>query len=83
MTGSYEEMMGTEQDPADHPATNMPQATQHYAGDVLPLPVNMGAGMLGQAKNNESIKGIAAGGPKSVDTTNLVLHPGVRKQFGK
>lgn len=38
MTGSYDEMMGSPSDPADHPATSMPQATQHYAGDVLPMP---------------------------------------------
>lgn len=49
------------------------------AGDVIPLPVNMGAGMLGQAGNNESLKAIAAGGKSAVDKTNLVLGPGMRK----
>lgn len=37
MSLSYDDMMGDEIDPTDHPANNMPQATQHYAGDVVPL----------------------------------------------
>lgn len=28
---------GTPMDTIDHPARSMPQATQHYAGDVVPL----------------------------------------------
>lgn len=51
MTGSYDEMMGSPSDPADHPATSMPQATQHYAGDVLPMAgeQSMGSGPTTQA----------------------------------
>lgn len=37
MVNSYDDMMGSETDPSDHPATNVPQATQHYAGDVVPI----------------------------------------------
>lgn len=51
MVNSYDDMMGDPQDPSDHPAANMPQATQHYAGDVLPMPGerSMGAGATTQA----------------------------------
>lgn len=37
---------GSPMDPEDHPAHNVPQATQHYAGDVLPMPGDrsMGSG---------------------------------------
>lgn len=38
MAYSNDEMMGSPMDPEDHPATNMPQATQHYAGDVISIP---------------------------------------------
>lgn len=46
MVNSYDDMMGDETDPQDHSAHNMPQATQHYAGDVLPMPgdKSMGGG---------------------------------------
>lgn len=37
MVNSYDNMMGDPMDPGDHPATNVPQATQHYAGDVVPM----------------------------------------------
>lgn len=51
MVNSYDDMMGSASDPADHPATDMPQATQHYAGDVLPIPGDrsMGTGQTGSA----------------------------------
>jgi hypothetical protein len=44
-------MMGTETDPSDHPATSMPNATQHYAGDVIPMPgeKSMGSGLDSRA----------------------------------
>ena len=61
MATQYDEMMGSQSDPADHPATSMPQASQHYAGDVLPIPgeLSMGPGQdsravdyaLGKAKD--------------------------------
>lgn len=38
MVNSYEDMMGSEMNPTDHPAHDIPDATQHYAGDVLPIP---------------------------------------------
>lgn len=46
MVNSYDDMQGDPMDPGDHPATQMPQATQHYAGDVLPMPGerSMGSG---------------------------------------
>lgn len=46
MTGSYDDMQGTPMDPMDHPAYDKPDATVHYAGDVLPMPgeKSMGAG---------------------------------------
>lgn len=37
MAYSYDEMLGSESDPSDHDSHNMPQASQHYAGDVLPI----------------------------------------------
>ncbi len=51
MVNSYESLMGQEQDPADHPAHSVPQATQHYAGDVLPIAGerSMGKGLDSQA----------------------------------
>lgn len=42
MVSSYEEIMGTPMDPGDHPATNVPDATEHHDGtkmaDVTPGP---------------------------------------------
>lgn len=37
MSNSYDELMGDATDPGDMQVSNVPQATQHYAGDVLPL----------------------------------------------
>lgn len=38
MVNSYDDMAGGEpMNPVDHPSYNIPQATQHYAGDVIPL----------------------------------------------
>lgn len=46
MVNSYEGLMGTAMDPEDHDATDVPTATKHYAGDVLPMPGDrsMGSG---------------------------------------
>lgn len=41
MSTSYEEIMGSPIDPGDHPATNVPQATQHYAGEVVDFPISL------------------------------------------
>ncbi len=51
MANSYDDMMGSPQDPGDHEAANVPQATQHYAGDVLPIPgeQSMGGGQDSRA----------------------------------
>lgn len=38
MVSSYDRMMGSELDVDTHPSRNMPQATEHYAGDVVELP---------------------------------------------
>lgn len=37
MVNSYDDIMGEPMDVDTHPAHNVPQATQHYAGDVLPM----------------------------------------------
>lgn len=37
MSAQYDDMQGAAQDVQDHPAYNKPDATQHYAGDVIPL----------------------------------------------
>lgn len=49
MVNSYDDMMGEPSDPEDHPANNMPQATQHYAGDVVPILKNFKEEYSGQA----------------------------------
>lgn len=37
MATQYDDMQGDEMDAKSHPANNVPQATEHYAGDVQPL----------------------------------------------
>lgn len=67
MALSYDDMVGQETDPADHPATSMPQATQHYAGNVSPLirPANdnknldLGTGGMSEKQINDSWSGLA------------------------
>jgi hypothetical protein len=51
MVSSYEDIMGTPMDVEDHSAYNKPDASQHYAGDVLPIPGerSMGSGPTSQA----------------------------------
>lgn len=51
MVNSYDDMMGSPMDPEDHPAHDVPAATQHYAGDVLPMPGerSMGGGETSRA----------------------------------
>jgi len=51
MAISYDDMQGSPMDPSDHSASNTPQATQHYAGDVLPIPgeLSMGSGQDSRA----------------------------------
>jgi hypothetical protein len=61
MSSQYDEIMGSPMDPGEHAATSVPQANQHYAGDVLPIPgeLSMGPGQdsravdyaLGKAKD--------------------------------
>lgn len=37
MSSQYDDMQGNPVDVQDHPTYDKPTATQHYAGDVLPL----------------------------------------------
>lgn len=39
MVNSYDDMQGSASDPSDMPVNTVPQATQHYAGDVVPMGV--------------------------------------------
>lgn len=64
----------------DHPSYNIPEATEKYAGDVLPLRPNSPTvndyAASRQTINERSMDNIAKNGPKSVDTSNLaVLRP--------
>lgn len=57
-------------DPADHPATNLPQATEHYAGDVVSFPTNKATvtpNLIG-AVNSLSMR-------RGADTTNVTKLP--------
>lgn len=38
MVNSYDDMMGSPMDPSEHEVANVPQATEHYAGEVSNLP---------------------------------------------
>jgi hypothetical protein len=62
----------------DHPAHSMPDATEQYAGDVLPFPTSRATpipGSVGSA-NRSAMEDIAKRGPSAVDKTNLtVLKP--------
>lgn len=51
MVNSYDDIMGEPMDVDTHPAQSMPQATEHYAGDVLPMPGDrsMGSGETSRA----------------------------------
>lgn len=77
MTNSYEDMMGTAMDPGDHPSHNVPQASQHYAGDVLPLRPNSPTvndyAADRQIINQRSLENIANKGPSAVDPKNLAI----------
>lgn len=46
MSSQYDDMQGNPVDVQDHPAHDKPTATQHFAGDVLPMPgeKSMGSG---------------------------------------
>lgn len=35
---------GSPMDPSEHESHNIPQATEHYAGDVIPFPKSGGKG---------------------------------------
>ena len=70
---------GTPMDPIDHPARSMPQATQHYAGDIMDGPLG-GTGQdsraveyaLGQKKD-----------PKVLPIGNKTLGSWAKRQQGK
>lgn len=44
MSIQYDDMQGSATDVQDHPAHDLPTATQHYAGDVLPMTGAKGSG---------------------------------------
>lgn len=77
MVSSYDDIMGEPMDVDTHPARNKPDATQHYAGDVLPFPSSRATPIpqsVGSA-NAKSMDAIAKGGPKVVDPMNLAVFP--------
>lgn len=55
MSVGYEEMMGSPMDVEDHPARDVPTATQHYAGEV----VNIGEQMSNIRQSNEITRSIS------------------------
>jgi hypothetical protein len=68
----------------DHPAYNIPDATEHHDGTVLadnvtPIrPSNLErdiAGARRQVENERSLRNIANQGPSGVDKTNLTTYP--------
>jgi hypothetical protein len=67
----------------DHPAHNMPDATQRYAGDVIPLrpdsPTVNDYAADRQKINERSMNDIATRGPSAVDPSNLRVFPGAPK----
>lgn len=73
MVNSYDDMQGTPMDVENHPAYDKPDATQHYAGDVLPLnaPQTGLGGAANQIRNQGTMRDIASKGSSAVDTTNL------------
>lgn len=79
MVNSYDEMMGDEQDPRDHPAYNKPDATQHYAGDVVPIRPSFLerdiAGARRQVENERSMRNISNQGSSGVDPANIRVFP--------
>lgn len=68
----------------DHPAHNVPQATEHHhetvlAGDVIPMrpdsPTVNDYAADRQKINERSMNDIATRGPSAVDTSNIVMYP--------
>lgn len=87
MVNSYDNLMGDEQDPGDHPAHNVPQASQHYAGDVLPMPgeSSMGPGPTPKSAdygwgNKESPNVVSIGKPTM---SNWLKRAGDRARTGQ
>lgn len=73
---------GTPMDPGDHPAHNKPQATQHYAGDVLPIngEQSMGSGQDSRAVDYALGK---SKDPKVIPIGNSTLRNWAVRQQGK
>lgn len=68
-------MMGTAMDPEDHPSNNMPTATQHYAGDVIPISsgrVEQYPGQRGVINSTGDIAQHLNNSRTSSDRTNVV-----------
>lgn len=69
MVSSYDEMQGDAMDTEAHPSHNVPQATQHYAGDVIAFPQSLGtmaSSIIGGTMNN-----IAQSSRTAMDRTNV------------
>ena len=64
----------------DHPAHNVPDATQQYAGDVLTpnFPQSGLGGAANQVRNQGSMRDIAEKGAKAVDPSNLTVFKPLR-----
>lgn len=77
VSSSYDTMMGDIEDVDSHPSRNMPQATQHYAGEVISgnFPQSGLGGAANQVRNQGAMRDIAIKGSKSVDSNNLKLFP--------
>lgn len=74
MVSQYDDMQGDETNPREHPATNMPQASQHYAGDVIAMP--MGMGQISNAIRGQTMNSLGSLDPKfPTDKTNVVPIP--------
>lgn len=73
---------GTPMDVEDHPAYNKPDATQKYAGDVVPIGTSVGGYdthiRQAQENNKAAMSDIAKRGPSSVDTSNLTVFKPLR-----
>lgn len=81
MVNSYQDMMGDEQDPQDHPAHNVPQATQHYAGDVVQFPISQQASETRRAVDlgMRGTLGLGNKPPAGAAPAKILLGPGAAK----
>lgn len=68
MVSSYDDIMGEPMDVDTHPARQIPEATQSYAGDVLPLhpPGTFSRNTQGGDVINGVAKSLGVSPPKNV-----------------